>query len=239
MTAHILLVDDDELLRRSLALNLEEAGYRASTANSAETAMEIVRRDPPELILLDIGLPGMDGLDALRKLQQITPDSAQPGIPVIFLTARRRELDQALGLELGADDYVTKPFNLSVLLARIKALLRRVERTDPGAPAQPDTLQTGDLTINPAAHTVTVAGLPVELSPLEFALLHTLALNPGHVISVDELLNRVWGAEYVGEPQIVYVHIRSLRQKLETDSKNPKRIVTVRGVGYKLVPHLD
>ncbi|MCG3209003.1 MAG: Alkaline phosphatase synthesis transcriptional regulatory protein PhoP [Anaerolineae bacterium] len=239
MTAHILLVDDDELLRRSLALNLEEAGYRASTASNAETAMEIVRRDPPELILLDIGLPGMDGLDALRKLQQITPDSAQPGIPVIFLTARRRELDQALGLELGADDYVTKPFNLSVLLARIKALLRRVERTDPGAPAQPDTLQTGDLTINPAAHTVTVAGLPVELSPLEFALLHTLALNPGHVISVDELLNRVWGAEYVGEPQIVYVHIRSLRQKLETDSKNPKRIVTVRGVGYKLVPQTD
>lgn len=236
MTSHILLVDDDELMRRSLALNLEEAGYRASTASSAETALELLRRDRPDLILLDIGLPGMDGLDALRKFQQTTQSSSQPDIPIIFLTARRRELDQALGLELGADDYVTKPFDLSVLLARIKAVLRRFEKTNHVPPTRAEVLEAGDLAIDPAAHTITLAGRPVELSPLEFDMLYTLALNPGHVISVDELLDRVWGAEYVGEPQIIYVHIRSLRQKIEEDPKNPRRIVTVRGVGYKLEP---
>jgi DNA-binding response OmpR family regulator len=230
------LIDDDELMRRSLALNLEEAGYRASTASSAETALELLRRERPDLILLDIGLPGMDGLDALQKFQQTTQSSSQPDIPIIFLTARRRELDQAIGLELGADDYVTKPFSLSVLLARIKAVLRRFEKTNQIPSGRTELLEAGDLTIDLAAHTVTLAGRLVELSPLEFDMLSTLALDPGRVISVDELLDRVWGAEYVGEPQIIYVHIRSLRRKIEEDPKNPRRIVTVRGVGYKLEP---
>lgn len=239
MTAHILLVDDDDLLRRSLALNLEEAGYRITTAAQAEAAFEAVRRDPPDLILLDIGLPDMDGIDALRQLRQsATALNQGDDIPIIFLTARRRELDQALGLELGADDYITKPFNLSILLARIKAVLRRVGRGVPTPPST-QTLIVGDMVIDPAAHTVTVNGTAIELSPLEFEMLHTLALDPGHVISIDELLNRVWGTEYVGEPQIVYVHIRSLRQRLETNPKRPRRIVTVRGVGYKLEPQLD
>ena len=134
MTKHILLVDDDVLMRRSLALNLEEAGYRASTAATAEAAFELLRRDPPDLILLDIGLPGMDGLDALRNFQHIAQTQHQEEIPVIFLTARRRELDQAVGLELGADDYVTKPFDLNVLLARVKAVLRRFEKSSTGLP---------------------------------------------------------------------------------------------------------
>ena len=125
MSKHILLVDDDALMRRSLAFNLEQAGYRTSTAGSAEDGLNLARRDLPDLILLDIGLPGMDGLDALRDFQR------QADTPIIFVTARRRELDQALGLELGADDYVTKPFDMNVLLARIKAVLRRVERTAP------------------------------------------------------------------------------------------------------------
>jgi DNA-binding response OmpR family regulator len=235
MTKHILLVDDDVLMRRSLALNLEEAGYRASTAATAEAAFELVKRDPPDLILLDIGLPGMDGLDALRNFQQSARSHHQEEIPIIFLTARRRELDQALGLELGADDYVTKPFDLNVLLARIKAVLRRFERTSPAAP-EPDLLEIGELLIDPAAHTVTLAGQAIDLTPLEFDMLHTLALDAGHVVSVDQLLDRVWGAEYAGEPQIVYVHMRSLRQKVETDSQHPQRILTVRGVGYKLDP---
>ena len=235
MAKHILLVDDDVLMRRSLALNLEEAGYRASTAATAEAAFELVRRDPPDLILLDIGLPDMDGLDALRNFQQSAQIHHQFEIPIIFLTARRRELDQALGLELGADDYVTKPFDLNVLLARIKAVLRRFERTAL-AVAEPDLLELGQLMIDPAAHTVTLAGQAIELTPLEFDLLHTLALDAGHVVSVDELLDRVWGAEYAGEPQIVYVHMRSLRQKVEVDSQHPRRILTVRGVGYKLEP---
>ena len=235
MTKHILLVDDDVLMRRSLALNLEEAGYRASTAATAEAAFEVVKRDPPDLILLDIGLPGMDGLDALRNFQQSARSQHLEEIPIIFLTARRRELDQALGLELGADDYVTKPFDLNVLLARIKAVLRRFERTSLAAP-EPDLLEVGQLLIDPAAHTVTLAGEAIDLTPLEFDMLHTLALDAGHVVSVDELLDRVWGAEYAGEPQIVYVHMRSLRQKIEANSQHPRRILTVRGVGYKLDP---
>ena len=228
MGKHILIVDDDALLRRSLAFNLEKAGYRVSAAATAEEALAQVRLDPPDLVLLDIGLPEMDGLDALRHLRQ------RIAVPVIFLTARRRELDQVLGLELGADDYVTKPFDVAVLVARIRAVLRRAAPLP--APAQePAPLVVGDLEIDPAAHTVTVGGRPVELAPREFDLLHALALEAGRVISADDLLARVWGAEYAGEPQAVYVHIRWLREKLEDDPGHPQRIVTVRRVGYKLI----
>ena len=228
MSKHILLVDDDALLRRSLDFNLNQAGYRVSTAANAEDALAVARRDRPDLVLLDIGLPGMDGLDALRALQEIAP------MPVIFLTARRRELDQVLGLELGADDYITKPFQLDVLLARIKAVLRRAGRGEPIQADEP--LAVGDLSIDPGAHTVHLAGRPIDLAPREFDLLHALALEAGKVISTDDLLRRVWGAEYSGESQVVYVHMRWLREKLEQDPKNPIRLVTVRGVGYKLVP---
>ncbi len=232
MSKHILLVDDDDLMRRSLAFNLEQAGYRASTAADAESALRLARRDPPDLILLDIGLPRMDGLDALRSFRQ------EAETPIIFVTARRRELDQALGLELGADDYVTKPFDLSVLLARIKAVLRRSERTVPATTA-PERLEVGDLTIDAAAHVATLGGKPLDLAPREFALLHALALQAGQVVSVDDLLAQVWGAEFVGEPQVVYVHIRWLREKIEADPKYPKRILTVRGVGYRLESQPD
>jgi DNA-binding response OmpR family regulator len=228
MTKHILLVDDDALLRRSLAFNLEQASYRVSTAATAEDALALAARDRPDLVLLDIGLPGMDGLDALHYFQ------SRVGVPVIFLTARRRELDEVLGLELGADDYITKPFDQDVLLARVKALLRRVQ-AEPSTPeAGQHPLVVGELVIDPSAHTVTLKGHPLELPPREFDLLHTLALEAGRVLSVDELLRRVWGAEYIGEPQVVYVHIRWLREKLEDDPHHPRRIVTVRGVGYKL-----
>jgi DNA-binding response OmpR family regulator len=233
--AHILLVDDDPLLRRSLVLNLEEAGYRASAAASAEDALARATQDRPDLILLDIGLPGMDGLDALRHFQ------ARVGVPVIFLTARRRELDEALGLELGADDYVTKPFDLNVLLARIKTVLRRVAHTEapPLVEPQAKPLVAGDLVVDVVAHTVTVAGQPVGLTPLEFDLLHVLIQKVGQVLSVDELLDCVWGEEYIGQPQVVYVHIHWLREKLEADPQSPRRIATVRGVGYKLEPMED
>ena len=230
--AHILLVDDDALLRRSLALNLEEAGYRASASATAEEALALATRDRPDLVLLDIGLPGMDGLDALRHFQ------SRIGVPVIFLTARRRELDEVLGLQLGADDYITKPFDKDVLLARIKTVLRRVAHTEASILAEKEEgpLVEGDIMIDTAAHSVTVAGQPVELTPLEFDLLHALVENAGHVLSVDDLLNRVWGEEYIGQPQVVYVHIHWLRERLEEDPQNPRRIVTVRGVGYKLEP---
>jgi len=226
VSKRILIVDDDALLRRSLAFNLEKAGYTVATAATAEDALVAVRLDPPDLILLDIGLPGMDGLDGLRALR------AQVTAPVIFVTARRRQLDEVLGLELGADDYITKPFDMDVLLARIKVVLRRAA-PPPSTPPLP--LVIGDLVVDMAAHTVMRRGQPVELAPREFDLLAALAQEAGRVLSVEELLARVWGAEYAGEPQVVYVHIRWLREKLEDDPHAPQRIVTVRGVGYKLV----
>jgi len=226
---HILIVDDDALMRRSLAFNLEQAGYKTSTAANAEDALAYAQRQPPDCVLLDIGLPGMDGLDALRHFK------ADVGVPVIFVTARRRELDEVLGLELGADDYVTKPFDLNVLLAHIKAVLRRSEAPKQ-APQSSGPFEVGDLIVDPLAHTVTVAGQPVELTPREFELLHTFVIEPNRVFSVDDVLARVWGAEFVGQPQVVYVHIRWLREKVEENPNQPRRIITVRGVGYKLEP---
>ncbi len=229
MAKHILLVDDDALLRRSLAFNIEQAGYSVLTAATGEDALAMARRDPPDLVLLDIGLPGMDGLDALRHLKETL------NLPVIFLTARRRELDEVLGLELGADDYITKPFDVDVLLAHIKAVLRRGETGSiTTSPKRPEPIVIGDLKVDPVAHTVTLGVKDKPLSRREFDLLHTLALEPGRVFSVDELLDRVWGAEFIGQPQVVYVHIRCLREKLEKDPNRPRRILTVRGVGYKL-----
>jgi DNA-binding response OmpR family regulator len=225
MSKYILLVDDDALLRRSLAFNLQQAGFSTMAAANAEDALAMARQDPPDLVILDIGLPGMDGLDALRHFRE------SMSVPIIFLTAHRREFDQVLGLELGADDYVTKPFDLDVLLARIKAILRR---SNMPASTESPPLVVGDLAIDPPAHTVTLCGKPIDLPPHEFDLLHALASEAGHVISTDDLLTRVWGAEYEGEPQIVYVHIRWLREKLENDPHHPTRILTVRGVGYKL-----
>lgn len=227
MAKHILLVDDDELLRRSLAFNLEQAGYRTSTAASAEEALMSARVNRPDLVLLDISLPGMDGLEALRVFQN------EFHIPVIFVTARRRELEEALGMELGADDYITKPFNFDVLLGHVKAVLRRA--TPPEVThSTSEAITVGDLVIDPAAHIVSLAGEPVELTPREFDLLHALALEAGRVLTVDNLLSRVWGAEFVGQPQVVYVHIRWLREKIEKDPAHPQKILTVRGVGYKL-----
>ncbi len=228
MGKHVLVVDDDTLLRRSVSLQLEQVGYRASSAATAEDALALARRDRPDLVLLDIGLPGMDGLEAMRHLQQ------DLNVPVILVTARRRELDTILGLELGADDYITKPFNMDVLLAHVKAVLRRSDRQQL-LPVEPEVLVVGDLVIDPAAHTVTVAEQQVELTAREFALLHTLCLEAGKVLSVDDLITRVWGAEYLGEPQVVYVHIRWLREKIESDPNKPERIINVRGVGYKLM----
>jgi DNA-binding response OmpR family regulator len=229
MQKHILVVDDDALMRRSVAFNLEQAGYRASNAANAEDALAMSYRDRPDLVLLDIGLPGMDGLEALRSFKE------QVDVPVIFVTARRRELDEILGLELGAEDYITKPFDMSVLLAHVKAVLRRAGSGQP-APARNEPVIAGDLTLDPLAHTATLAGQPLELTRREFDLLHTLMMHASQVLSTQDLLTNVWGAEYIGEPQVVYVHIRWLREKIEAIPEKPERIVTVHGVGYKLIP---
>jgi len=228
-SANVLLVDDDALLLRGLALKLEQAGYAACLASNAEDALVLAHDHPPDLVMLDIGLPGMDGLEALQRFKE------NLNIPIIFLTAHRREIDQRFGLELGADDYVTKPFDADVLLARIKAVLRR-SRHSLSASAERAPLVVGDLTIDPEGHTVTVGKRPIDLSPREFDILYAMALEAGHVLSTERLLRCVWGAEYEGEPQVVYVHMRWLRSKIEEDPQHPRRILTIRGVGYKLVP---
>jgi DNA-binding response OmpR family regulator len=228
MPKHILLIDDDPLLVKSLAYTLQQNGYATTTATSAEQGLAQLRQHAPDLILLDIGLPGMDGLEALRRIEKEKP------IPVIFLTARRRELDEVLGLELGAQDYITKPFNQDVLLARIKTVLRRSERPPETRDAS-SPIVCGDIVIDRSAHEVRLRGAPIELSPKAFDVLRVLAQNAGQVLSVDQLIEQVWGIEFAGEPQVVYVHIRWLREKLEDDPSNPKRIMTVRGVGYKLL----
>jgi len=227
MPREILIIDDDALFRRSLSFHLHQAGYKVRAAASAEDGLSIIRNNTPDLVLLDISLPGMDGLDALHYIKDFTE------IPVIFITARHREMDEILGLELGADDYITKPFDTNILLARIKAVIRR-SHNQSERPSL-DSYSVGDIEINPSAHDVSLKGNPVDLTPIEFQLLNTLAQKPGQVFSADDLLTTVWGEEYIGQPQVVYVHIRALRTKLESNANRPNRIVTVRGVGYKLI----
>ena len=229
MARKILLIDDDALFRRSLSFHLQQSGYQVQTAASAEDGLKIICSEPPDLILLDIRLPGMDGLDALRHFND------QTDAPVIFITARRRELDEILGLELGADDYITKPFDTSVLLARIKAVIRRSQGKQYSI-ANLELFSVGDIDIDPSAHNIKLKAKTIELTPIEFKLLNTLAQQPGRVFSADDLLSSVWGVEYVGQPQVVYVHIRALRKKIEENPNRPHRIITVRGVGYKLMP---
>jgi len=227
MARNILIVDDDSLLRRSLSFHLEQGGYQVHTAASAEDALAYMKRVPPDLVILDIGLPGMDGLDALRELKKLGD------FPIIFLTARRRELDEVVGLELGADDYITKPFDVDVLLARVKVVLRRTSFPRQ-SPPMPQQIVVSDIVINPAARTVHLNDEEVELTRREFDLLYSLALQHGRVVPTNELLTQVWGAEFEGDSDVLYVHIRWLREKLEEDPNNPRRIVTVRGIGYKL-----
>jgi DNA-binding response OmpR family regulator len=229
MPGNILLIDDDKLLRRSLAFNLQQAGFTTSTAADAESGLEIIRQHRPDLTILDVGLPGMDGLDALKIIRD------QLGVPVILLTARRREVDEILGLELGADDYITKPFEFDILLAHIKAVLRRTASQRASTPPA-EVITVGDLTIDPAAHQATLDNSSLSLSPKEFDLLTVLASNPGKVIPTNDILTRIWGAEFEGQPQVVYVHIRWLREKLGDTTDESPRIQTVRGVGYKYNP---
>ncbi len=228
MPGKILLVDDDAFLRRTLSLHLEQAGYRVSTAGTAEQALIEAAQLSPDLIILDIGLPGMDGFDAIRRFKELL------NVPIIFLTARRRNMDQILGLQLGADDYITKPFDIDVLLARVHTVLRRVALPAPHPISKPD-LEIGGLRIGPASHTVHLHQTALQLTPKEFDLLYALTSQADQVISINDLLFQIWGSEFDGQPQVLYVHLRALRQKVEADPARPRRIVSVRGVGYKLV----
>lgn len=222
----ILLVDDDALLRQSLAYNLKKSGYQVKTAASAEDGLNQIESETPDLVLLDVGLPGMDGLDALKRIR------GEMSIPVIMLTGRRKELDEILGLEMGADDYVTKPFDLDVLLAHIKAVMRR-SPSKLNANERKEKITAGDISIDPNAHTVCLREKIVDLSPREFDLLYLLVHEADRVVETEDLLSNVWGEDFIGQPQVVYVHIRWLRQKIEVDPMKPQKIITIHGVGYK------
>jgi len=220
----ILIVEDDRNLLDTLKYNLRKEGYSVVTAVDGVEALEVARRDKPDFIILDIMLPKMSGFEVCRiLLTELT-------VPILMLTAKTEEVDKVVGLEIGADDYVTKPFSMRELLARIRAMLRRVEMQVPTT----GTLKLGDIEIDISRHTITKGGNILSLTPKEFDLLAFLAKNKGLVFSRDQLLEKIWGYDYPGDTRTVDVHIRWLREKLEDNPAKPKRLVTVRGVGYKL-----
>ncbi|MBC7324854.1 MAG: response regulator transcription factor [Moorella sp. (in: Bacteria)] len=222
--AKILIVDDEPAILELVAFNLEQAGFTTITASDGAEALQKAAAEKPDLIILDVMLPSIDGFEVCRNLR------ARGNTPILMLTARREEVDRVLGLELGADDYLTKPFSPRELVARVRAILRRAAENQ----HQPDgILSLGDLVINPAGHVVTVKGKPVDLTLKEYQLLHLLAENRGRVFSREALLERLWEGEYYGDTRTIDVHIRHLREKIEENPSNPRYIITVRGVGYK------
>lgn len=220
----VLVVDDEQPIVDAVAYNLRKEGYRALTADDAEHCLDIVRDETPDLIILDVMLPSASGFDVCRTLRKKTD------IPIIMLTARAGETDRVVGLELGADDYVTKPFSMRELMARVKTILRRSTPSDLNGP---EAISAGGLCIDSVRHEVTVAGRSVDLTPREFDLLRFLAAHPDQVFSRQTLLDRVWGADAYVVDRTVDVHVRWLREKIEDDPSHPRRLLTVRGVGYK------
>jgi DNA-binding response OmpR family regulator len=227
MTAKILLVDDDKLLRHSVKVQLERVGYDVRTAAAGHEALTAARRDRPNLVLLDVGLPDISGFDLARTLQR------EFGLTVMFLTARKQETDIVVGLELGAEDYITKPFGMRELRARVRVVLRRSLRS--ANLSGPEKLEVGDVSLDPRRHEVMVRGQEVKLPPKEFELLRLLLANAGEVLSSNYLLDAVWGEEFAGAVQILYVHMGWLREHIEETPRQPRYIQTVRGVGYKFV----
>jgi phosphate regulon transcriptional regulator PhoB len=226
----ILIVDDEKDIVDLVAYNLEKEGHEVLKAYDGERAMQIVRTKAPDLLLLDLMLPGIQGLEVCKRLRQ---DTSTALIPIIMLTAKGDEIDKILGLEVGADDYITKPFSVKELLARVKALLRRADVRK--APDKAETFEFKGLRIDLRSYDVTVNGRHVNLSPTEFKLLRFLSQNPGRVYSRDQILDQVWGDESFVEPRTVDVHVRRLRAQIEPDENSPNYIVTVRGVGYKFM----
>lgn len=226
----ILVVEDEPALQAAIGYNLRREGHRVLAAADGPTALALMAQGP-DLVILDLMLPGIDGFEVCRRIRQ------QSSVPIIILTARTDEVDRVVGLELGADDYVTKPFSMRELIARVKALLRRRELILAELQARSETddqrLVAGDLEINLSRHTVTRAGVPISLTPREFDLLAFLVKNRGRVFSAERLLEEVWGYANPVDPRTVAVHIRSLREKLEDDPSRPVLIETVRGVGYR------
>lgn len=235
MEKSILVVEDDESLRETITYNLRSEGYTVLTAADGVVALETIRKQPVSLVLLDLMLPRMDGLEVCRKIRS-RPETAHT--PILMLTARGDETDKVVGLEMGADDYVTKPFSWQELRARIRALLRRGEQGQDGAATdaeggEPGVLFGGGIRVDTMRHEVTRDGQEIELPARLFDLLVYMMRNKGLVVTRDNVLQQVWGYDYAGDTRTIDVHVRWLREKIEQDAANPQRIVTVRGVGYR------
>lgn len=221
MAPKILVVDDDPAINEMLTIVLEAEGFQTSSVTDGAEAVQTSRSFGPDLILLDLMLPGMNGIDICREIRK------ESAVPIVMLTAKTDTVDVVLGLESGADDYITKPFKPKELVARIRARLRRTDET----PA--DVLEVGDLTVDVPQHTVTRGNQEIQLTPLEFDLLVEMARKPNQVHSREELLESVWGYRNASDTRLVNVHVQRLRSKIEHDPENPEIILTVRGVGYK------
>jgi DNA-binding response OmpR family regulator len=241
-SACVLVVDDEPIIRDTVALNLRREGINVLQAETGPDALAVMQSSRPDVVVLDIMLPGMDGLEVCRRIREIST------VPILLLSARGEEIDRVLGLELGADDYLTKPFAMRELVARVRAMLRRVRMVkepegftvpaETAAPASPDPgsrIVAGDITVDIAARQATLDGEPLSLKPKEFDLLAYFSRHPGTVMTRDALLREVWGYHYQMDTRTVDVHIRWLRQKLEDDPAVPTRILTVRGHGYRFV----
>jgi two-component system response regulator MtrA len=224
MTQRLLVVDDDKSIRETMDLALTEEGYVVDTANDAEEARAAIRANTPDLLVLDVMLPGQDGFELCREIRRTS------SLPIILLTAKTDTIDIVVGLESGADDYVTKPFEMRELVARMRSLLRRAQADD----ETPQVLRVGPIEIRPDEGLVRKNGEPLSLTRTEFRLLTTLAARAGRVFSREKLLSDVWGYDYFGDARLVDVHVRRLRMKVEDDPHNPTIIQTVRGMGYKV-----
>jgi len=223
MNNKILVVEDEAKIARTLSLYLEQAGFSVTITPSGTDALPSFRREQPDLVILDLGLPGMDGLDVAREIRR------EGNTPIIMLTARSEEVDKLVGLELGADDYVTKPFSPREVVARVRTVLRRAQP----APTQAESITAGDVSLDPVRRTVQVSDRPVEFTPSEFELLSAFVRHPGQVFTRLQLLDLTQGEAYEGYERTIDQHIKNLRRKIEPDPSNPLYILTVHGVGYK------
>jgi two-component system alkaline phosphatase synthesis response regulator PhoP len=221
----ILVVDDEASILELVSYNLRRAGYEVVTADNGEEALRLARAGGIDLVVLDVMLPGMDGFDVLKEIRRGS------ALPVLMLTARGEEIDRVVGFEIGADDYVTKPFSPRELVGRVKAILRRARKS--AEPEQNETQVFGSLSVNFVTYEVARAGKRVDLTPTEFQILKVLAQHPGRVFSRDELVDRVMGPDFFGDVRTIDVHIRHLRAKIEENPSEPRLIETVRGAGYK------
>jgi two-component system alkaline phosphatase synthesis response regulator PhoP len=219
----ILLVDDEAAIVQSLRYNLERSGYSVTAAGDGRTAVALAASEAPDLVILDIMLPLLDGIEACKEIRKIS------SVPIIMLTAKDQEFDKVLALELGADDYVTKPFSLGEIIARVKARLRRSEVD---LENRDESITVGEMTIDRSRQRLIVRGENVALAPKEFRLLHVLMENRGRIVTRQMLLEKVWGYDFEGEHQTISVHVRWLREKIEVDPNNPRHIITVRSRGY-------